>query len=144
MARRRAALWAQIVLAAYAVALAAIALWPTPVDGGARPLLRAITEALPWLTYSRIEFGANIALFVPLGLLLVLTLARSRYLVLPVAVVTSVAIEMVQAFALDQRTASLLDIVANVTGACIGMFLGALIDRAAVRDPHGVDVVAGR
>lgn len=144
MARRRAALWAHILLACYAVALAAIALWPVPVDGGARPLLRSVTEALPFLTYERIEFTANVALFVPLGLLLVFTLARSRYLVLPVAIVTSVCIEMAQAVALEQRTSSLLDIVANVTGACVGMILGALVDRAVVREPRGAGAAAGR
>jgi hypothetical protein len=56
-------------LSAYVIALALIAFWPAPVDSGAGPLLRAVTRVFPLLTYARIEFGANILLFVPLGFL---------------------------------------------------------------------------
>ena len=66
------------------------------------------------------EFGANILLFVPLGVLLTLIL-RDRALVLPIAIVLTLAIESVQGVLLDRRTPSELDMVANTAGACIGL-----------------------
>lgn len=115
-------------LAVYLVALAAIAFWPVPVDRGAGPLLRAITQAIPVLTYPRIEFLANIALFVPLGLLLTLILTRQRALVLPIAFLATVTIECLQAVMLDARTPSILDIIANTAGACLGILIAAGVE----------------
>ena len=115
-------------LLAYALLLTGIAFWPVPVDQGAGPLLRLITRAIPALTYERIEFAANILLFVPLGLLLTLILTRNRWLVLPVAFLATVTIECVQAVLLDARTPSVLDIIANTAGACIGILLAVFID----------------
>ena len=113
------------ILAVYGAVLTLIAFWPSPVDAGARPLLIAITRLFPALTYPRIEFAGNVALFIPLGLLLALLLRRERWLVLPIAFLTTVFIECGQAVALADRTPSLLDIVANTAGACIGMLITA-------------------
>lgn len=135
-AARRAAVW----LAGYGVLLAAVAFWPTPVDAGARPLLRAIHSLVPMLTYPRIEFAANVALFVPVGLLLTLVLHRRRWLVLPLALLTTVTIESVQAVALAARTPSVLDIIANTAGACVGMAVVGLaeaVSRGARRSASG-------
>lgn len=115
-------------LALYLVILAGIAFWPSPVDQGAGPALRLITRAFPMLTYPRIEFAANIALFVPLGLLLTLILTRRRWLILPLAFLATVAIECVQGVALGARTPSMLDVVANTAGACVGILLAAFIE----------------
>ncbi|MBA8816855.1 VanZ family protein [Microbacterium halimionae] len=117
---------ASVWLAFYLAALTAIAIWPVPVDSGAGPLLRFVQRHVPWATYSRVEVGANVLLFVPLGLLLMLILRQSRYLVLPLCILATVTIESVQALVLDQRVASLMDIVANTAGACLGMLLIAL------------------
>ena len=108
------------ILGAYLVALTLIAFWPSPVDAGAGPLIRLVTRVVPMLTYARLEFGANILLFVPLGVLLTLIL-RDRALVLPIAIVLTLAIESVQGVLLDRRTPSELDMVANTAGACIGL-----------------------
>lgn len=128
---RRPGAW----LLAYGVALAAIAFWPTPVDAGARPLLRAIHALVPLLTYSRIEFAANVLLFVPVGLLVTLVLRDRQWLVLPLAILATVTIETVQAVALHARTPSTLDIIANTAGACAGMAVAALVEsvRTGVR-----------
>ena len=90
------------------------------MDAGAGPLIRFVTRLIPVLTYARIEFGANILLFVPLGVLLTLIL-RDRALVLPIAIVLTLVIESVQGVLLDRRTPSELDMVANTAGACIGL-----------------------
>lgn len=116
-------------LGAYAVALALIAFWPVPVDSGARPFLRAITAALPWLTYDVIEFSANVLLFVPLGALLALVIPRRRMLVLPVALLSTIIIETGQALLLAARTPSLRDIIANFSGAALGLLVVWLLER---------------
>lgn len=122
-----AALWLLVLV--YGVALAFIALWPTYVDVPARPMLDSITAELPWLSYARMEFAANVLLFVPFGLLLTLILLRAHYVVLPAAIVLSVAVEAGQLF-IDERNSTVLDVAANVTGASLGILLAALI-RAA-------------
>ncbi|GAA0491635.1 hypothetical protein GCM10009532_13650 [Microbacterium aurantiacum] len=115
-----------LVLLAYVAALAAIAFWPTPVDRGAAPLVRTITRLIPVLTYDRIEFAANIALFVPFGVLVGLLL-RQTWLVLPLAFLTTLMIETAQALLLDRRTPSIMDIIANTAGACIGVLVVVFI-----------------
>ena len=104
----------------YGVALTAIALWPTPVDRDAGPLLRAITDAVPWLTYGVIEFSSNVVLFVPLGVLLTLLLPRGSLFVPLLALLVTAAIESVQGLLLAARTPSPLDILANTAGAVLG------------------------
>lgn len=114
-------------LGVYAVALAVIAFWPSPVDRDAGPLLAAVTRAVPWLTYDVIETSANVLLFVPFGLLLALSLPRRPWLAVPVALVVTVAIELGQAVFLAARTASLRDVIANVAGAAIGCLIAVWI-----------------
>ncbi|MBB2975476.1 VanZ family protein [Microbacterium endophyticum] len=126
---------ASVLLAFYLVALTAIAVWPVPVDSAAGPLLSLVQRHVPWATYSRIEEGANVLLFVPFGILLMLILRHSRYLIMPICILATVAIESVQAVLLDQRTASIVDIVANTAGACLGMLLIAFVERASVGRP---------
>jgi VanZ family protein len=124
---------ARVVLTLYGISLAMIALWPVPVDSGAGGFLRRVSRVLPLLTYPRIEFSANILLFVPLGVLLMLILRR-RYLILPIAIVVTVAIECSQALLLDKRTPSVLDILANTAGACLGMLIVAAVESWRGRD----------
>jgi len=121
---RRASTWVVV----YGVALALIAFWPQPVDSGADRLLGVISRVFPILTYQRIEFGSNILLFVPLGVGLALLLRRARYLVMPVALLVSLTIESVQALFLADRTPSVHDIIANVSGAALGLVAVAVLD----------------
>lgn len=120
-------------LVVYAIMLALIVFWPVPVDSGAGGSLRAVTRLIPALTYARIEFGANVVMFVPLGVLLTVIIRRERWLVLPIAVLTTLTIESVQAVALPARTASALDIIANTAGACLGMLAVAVAEHVARR-----------
>lgn len=121
----------RVWLVVYGVLLAAIAFWPVPVDSEAGPLLRAITRAFPLLTYERIEFMANVAMFVPLGVLLTLIIRRRRWLVLPIALLVTVTIESGQALLLAARTPSVWDVVANTAGACLGMLVAVVGERLA-------------
>ncbi|WP_455133494.1 VanZ family protein [Microbacterium aurum] len=117
-----------VILFTYGIVLALIAFWPTHVDEGATPLLRLITRAIPLLTYPRIEFLANIVVFVPLGLLLTLILGQARWLALPISFLATVTIEGVQAVLLNARTPSILDIIANTAGACVGILIAVLVE----------------
>lgn len=123
---------ARVLLTIYAVTLTAIALWPVPVDSGASGFLRRVERVLPLMTYQRVEFASNIVLFIPLGLLLMLILRR-RYLILPIAIVVTVGIESAQGLLLDRRTPSMLDIIANTAGACIGMLIVAVVESRRAR-----------
>lgn len=131
LAVHRAAL---LLSVGYAVALALIAFWPTPVDrAGHDALQRALAwlqahGAPPWLTYGMVEFASNIVLFIPAGLLLVV-LAGARFWWLgPLGgLLGSGAIEVAQLVLLPARTASPRDIVANTSGAVIGTVLALLV-----------------
>lgn len=124
--------------AGYALLLALVAFWPTPVDrplrGTLDRLLAALHErGLPTaIDYAVVEFTANIALFVPVGLLIAAALAPRRWaLAVPLGVLISAVIEGGQLLLLEQRTATGLDILANGLGTLLGaLLLHALRARA--------------
>jgi len=127
-----------LLLAAYLVALVLIAYWPTPVDRGAPDLV--ISEfvhalrrrGITFVDYDRIEFTANIALFVPFGLLLgALSRPGRRWVAFLLCVAGSAAIELGQALFLPHRIASIADVVANSMGAAIGILVVDLVGRVA-------------
>lgn len=122
----------------YLAAVAAITLTPQPApsDNG---LLRTIADLLArlpataWLTIETLEFVANIALFVPLGVLGVLLLGRRRWwLVLLVGVVLTGVIEAAQ-FGIPNRVPDVRDLLANTLGTAVGIVLALLPRRARVR-----------
>ena len=76
------------------------------------------------VNYRKIEFVANILLFVPFGVILTLRLPRCWWLLAAVIAATvSSAVELAQGLFLPQRVPTWSDIVANTSGA----FLGALL-----------------
>lgn len=135
---RRVARWA---LAVYLVLLALIALWRTPVDRGAHGSITRVlgwlhAHGMPgWLDYPLVEFSANIALFLPVGLLGVVLLGRSRWwLTILAGAATSALIELSQLVFLPARVATAADVVANTAGAALGAALGvALLAAIAAR-----------
>ena len=138
---RRRLIW--IALVAYLVALALIAYWPTPVDRGIDAGLFAVIrrlreQGLTVVTYGRIEFAANIALFVPFGLLLGALFRRGRrWIAFLLCVAGSAAIEAGQALFLPGRFASLADILANSIGGAIGVLAIAVVSR--IRSARSTD-----
>ncbi|MFT4230900.1 MAG: VanZ family protein [Microbacterium sp.] len=127
-----------VLAVVYGSFLAVVAFWPSPVDRPVASLLeRAIDElherGVPsFVDYGFLESSANIALFVPVGLLLGLALPVRWW---PGAVVLgpllSMAIELAQGLFLSARYASWGDVLANSVGATIGVLL-ALTLRAVV------------
>ena len=122
------------LLLAYLLALALIAFWPTPVDRAGHDSLTQLLAWLQvhgapaWLTYGMVEFGSNIVLFIPAGLLVVvLAGARFWWLGMLGGFLASCTIELGQLVLLPARTASARDIVANTSGAVIGAVLALLL-----------------
>lgn len=133
-----------LAAALYGVALLLIAAWPTHVDENVNVLNSAPARWLidlgiaPHNTYRLIEASANVVLFVPFGVLLMLASLRVTWLrAVGVALVVSCGIEILQAVALPGRTANAGDVAANVLGAAIGAS-GVRIWRAVARRMGGV------
>ncbi|MBO0985082.1 VanZ family protein [Rathayibacter sp. SD072] len=122
----------------YLGALAAIAFWPVPVDSALRGCLGRLLARLDrlglgFVDYDLIEHAANVALFVPLGLLVALHLrARWAGLAVLLGAVTSIVIETGQLLFLEARYARTDDVLMNTMGAALGTLLGVLL-RALLR-----------
>lgn len=120
-----------------------IGYWPVPVDRGVRSVLLSIFDRLAaagaptWVDYAHVEFGANIVMFVPLGVLIALLLPRWEWWLAPIiGLALSLAIEFGQALLLPERFASPLDVLANTAGATIGALIVTAI-RLALRRRSG-------
>lgn len=88
----------------------------------------ALRPATAWITFERVEFAANVAMFVPLGIFAVLWFGVRRWWTAPVlGLALSGVIEVLQALFLDTRVPDVRDIVANTLGAVIGMLLMLLL-----------------
>jgi glycopeptide antibiotics resistance protein len=80
-------------------------------------------SATEWLTFNDLEFVANIALFVPVGLFFVLLVGKRRWwLALTLAIGLTAAIEWVQQF-IPSRVSDVRDILSNSLGAAIGVMI---------------------
>jgi glycopeptide antibiotics resistance protein len=137
--RSHARLWiSTILLILYAAFVLLVTMWPQPqqleFDGIAARVLRALHNlGVPEsFGYNALEFTANIGMFVPLGFLLGLALARRAWWVaiflLPGF---SAAIEFIQGIALDERVSTVLDVLANTIGGYLGLLV-AMILRAMI------------
>lgn len=90
-------------------------------------------EVTQWLTFSTIEFLANIALFVPLGLFFVLLLGRSRWwLAILIGVAMTFTIEYAQQF-IGGRISDPRDLVSNSIGTVIGTVLALVLTASKAR-----------
>ncbi|GAA1871958.1 hypothetical protein GCM10009715_18530 [Paeniglutamicibacter psychrophenolicus] len=126
--------FAALLALAYLLALAMIAFWPTPVD---QPVSGSLANVIGWLHahgmpsfigYNKIEFGANILLFLPFGYLAAAwTKKWSHALVAGFA--ASCLIELGQALLLPNRFASPMDIVANTMGVALGIGIHFFLHR---------------
>lgn len=135
--RRRVPLvGAGVVGCALVVALVCwITLTPSPVDRGREELVAQVLGFLhgagapEWFGYAQLEFSANIAMFVPVGLCIGLLLSRRVWIGGLAAAGFSVLVELVQFLALPERYASVLDVLANTLGGWIGIGLAVLVRR---------------
>jgi glycopeptide antibiotics resistance protein len=110
----------------YLVGLARVTLWPRLGDDDGFDLVRTVLDWIDsagiGLTYSATEFLANIALFVPFGILVSLVWPRRRpWAVIALGLATSGAIELTQLLFLPHRVSDARDLVANTLGAAVGV-----------------------
>lgn len=123
----------------YGAFLAFVVFWPSPIDRPVQGLLdRAIAElherGVPtFVDYAFIESFANVLLFVPVGLLFGLMVPLRWW---PIALLLgpalSAGIELAQRYLLEERYATVNDIIANSLGATIGVLV-AVVLRAVVK-----------
>lgn len=111
--------------------------WVTLTPGSEAPtqsdlVLRVLArlqgyDHLSWLTYDRAEYLANIALFLPVGLFLLLLFgSRLWWLAVAAAIAMTSCIETVQK-SIPGRVSDQHDIAANTMGAVIGVAVGLVL-----------------
>lgn len=116
-----------------------LTLGPQPIDDEPNGALFRLLDLLGryrstgWVTYSGLEFSANIAMFVPVGLFFLLLLGRSFWFA---AFITGVgltfAIETVQIF-LPTRVSDPRDLLSNSIGALIGVTAAMIVTAPKAR-----------
>ena len=113
----------------YLGVVAWVTLGPQPLDaGGSRILYRALRffgdhHLTSWITYDRVEFTANIAMFVPIGLLFVLVLGRKRWwLAMLIGIALTVTIELSQ-LGIPGRVSDPRDVLSNSLGVVIALLV---------------------
>ena len=111
--------------------------WVTLTPGSEAPtesdlVLRVLArlqgyDHMEWLTYARAEYLANIALFVPIGLFLLLLFGtRFWWLAVAAALTMTSFIETVQKV-IPGRVSDDRDIAANTLGAVVGVVVGLVL-----------------
>jgi glycopeptide antibiotics resistance protein len=126
-------IWSITLLVAVCIVVAFITFSPGPPDPAGQRALRAFLlhahlNGMPWwISFNKIEFGANIAMFIPIGLFGALALPQPRWLVIPAAIMGSLAIEITQASGLPERVGTPRDVIANSLGAILGYLFAVLV-----------------
>ena len=96
-------------------------------------LVDSLKTAFPSFFFVAVEFLANVAMFVPFGVLVWLALARPRWwVVVLLGLVTTVTIELVQS-TMPSRYSTVSDVVANTLGAAAGVLLVRNVAARAVK-----------
>ncbi|WP_181158131.1 VanZ family protein [Microbacterium sp. MYb64] len=130
-------LTARIVLAPYAIAVLLLTWLPAEEAGKVTGIVATLARLVAtWgvpveAAYTVFEFAANIALFVPLGVLLAVGWPRMPAMaVIAVGCAASTIIELVQ-LTMPSRYSTLSDVIANTLGTVVGL----VIARAVFRRP---------
>jgi glycopeptide antibiotics resistance protein len=116
-----------------------ITLGPQPLDDRAEGLLyRALRvfgrhASTDWITYDRVEFAANVAMFLPIGVFLLLLFGRRQWwLAIILGFLMTVSIEVAQ-LALPGRVSDVRDVVSNTTGATLGVLVALVLTAGKAR-----------
>ena len=111
--------------------------WLTLTPGSAAPTSSALAmrvlarlqrvEELSWLTYGRAEFLANIALFVPVGVFLLLLFSPRFWWIAAAAGLAMTSLIETAQRSIPGRVPDERDIVANTLGALVGILVGLVL-----------------
>jgi glycopeptide antibiotics resistance protein len=122
-----------LITLAYLAFVGWVTLGPQPLDSSNNGwLLRALGffsrhDATDWITYDRVEFAANIGMFVPVGVLLLLLFGRRLWwFAIVVGIMLTCSIEFTQQF-LPTRYPDVRDLVANTSGTIIGVLFALVL-----------------
>ncbi|MCD5343539.1 VanZ family protein [Arthrobacter sp. AK04] len=114
------------------VPLVFIAFWPSPVDQPVQGQLAAVLNFLHyhgvpgWLNYRFVEASANVALFVPVGVVSSLAFPSWPWWKIGAfGFLISCCMELGQLLFLHDRFPSPIDLVTNTSGAVMGAILAA-------------------
>ncbi|SDS16306.1 MULTISPECIES: VanZ family protein [Microbacterium] len=127
--RRSTRVWAVALGLPFLLGVALLTLTPARVEQTMPNLLDLLLRAiqrLGWtsLDFTRLEVLANVAVFIPVGVLAFLLVPRRAWMLsLLVGPALSLGIETAQYLALPHRAATVSDVLANATGASIGVVL---------------------
>ena len=117
-----------------AIVILIATMWPTPLDQGYGASIERFLGVLHrngiplWFGYNKLEFSANILMFVPVGFLVALLLpVRAWWLALIICPGLSIGIELTQAAFLSARFATPTDVAANSVGALVGITLSTAL-----------------
>ena len=126
-ASTRLAVTARVLLPIYLLVVAFIVF--SPADDSGTGFLDRLGELLGEPAYVALEFTANIAMFVPFGVLVRVAFARLPWwAVLLLGFATTVTIELVQT-TLPGRYSTLSDVIANTLGTAAGLLIVWLLSR---------------
>jgi len=127
-----------ITLIVYGLIVLLATMWPTPLDQGYSSSIDSLLAVLHrngipgWFGYGKLEFLANVAMFLPIGFLVSMLLPARAWWVSPIiCIAASIGIEVTQSLFLSARFATLMDVVANTCGALAGALIAIAI-RSAV------------
>jgi hypothetical protein len=126
-----------VLLAVTLIVVAYIVLGLGRPDAAGQESLRAWLDRLHaegklpgFVTFGLVEWSANVVLFLPIGLFFAGALRPLRRIwVVPIAAAMSSAIELSQKFWLPSRVASVGDVLANTTGALLGVLILLAVSR---------------
>lgn len=125
--RRRTRALALLLGIPFLAGLALLTLTPSRVEEKMPNLLDLVLRGihrlgLDFIDFTRLEILANVLVFIPVGVLAFLLLPRRAWpLSLLAGPAISLAIELAQRFVLPHRAATVNDVIANSTGATLGV-----------------------
>ncbi len=139
---------ARWILGGWASVLVFVLLNPSAdVPADATAWVAGVLERLGWQSASadgrRLEIVENVLLFVPLSALGLLSWPRSRWTDwVTIGFLASMAVETTQGVLLPGRSAEMVDVVANTTGATLGAVAAGVLLAALRRPPPEVQARA--
>lgn len=126
----------RIALTAYLAGLALVAYWPTPVDRPVHGTINTVlqylhTHGVPgWFDYHFVEASANVAMFIPLGVVAAMAMpTMAGWHLIVIGLLASLCMEIGQLLFISARFSSLIDVVTNVCGAVIGIVAARVLAR---------------